>query len=120
MIRDLTFIDDAVDATIRLVENLGRQDSGFADVVNVGGGDPRSLKETISILECELKSEIKLKFSSVHVADVKKTVAGTGYLSSLVDYVPLTRQEEGLREVVNWIRDPKVSSHLAAWVDSVR
>jgi UDP-glucuronate 4-epimerase len=101
-LRDFTYIDDVVDSIFALNLDLSDREPGFIDIVNIGGGTPRSLNEMIAVMETltgkELKRSIGLK---IH-ADVNKTIADSEYLRSILGAIPSVSMEEGLEKFVSW------------------
>ena len=83
----------------------------FYDVVNIGGGQPRSLTEMILSLEKLSGRELKTNLLPEVVGDVKVTNSSSAYRESLVgasDFKPL---EEGLEELYSWISSQNIE-HL--------
>lgn len=101
-LRDFTYIDDVVLAIIALNDELDTRPPGFSDVVNVGGGSPRSLNEMIQILEDTVGIDLRKKFGKKLHADVNKTVADNSYIDSLLSSVPSTQLEVGLEKFAAW------------------
>lgn len=82
--RDFTFIDDTVDSTLGLHRNLFEQSLGFCDVVNVGGGSPRSMNDLIGVINKVSDREIELENHLPDSADVAITSANSKYLEFLI------------------------------------
>ena len=101
-LRDFTYISDVITSILLLEKDLERRHRGFCDVVNIGGGDPRSLNEMIQILEnltgCKL---LRLQEKKMRV-DVNRTSANEVYLNKLIGYSPKIRLEEGLEKFFDW------------------
>lgn len=101
-LRDFTYIVDVVNAIIALDSELDKRDPGYTDVVNIGGGNPRSLNEMIKIMENLVGSELqRIPGNKIH-ADVNKTVADNSYIEKLIGAAPSISLEEGLENFVSW------------------
>jgi UDP-glucuronate 4-epimerase len=116
MSRDFTYIDDLVEAIVRLVERppvegapVGAQDalSPVAPhrVVNIGGGQPIGLLEFIEATENALGRKIERVYTDMKKGDVPATWASAALLRDLTGYVPATNVADGMRRFVDWYRD---------------
>lgn len=108
MERDMTFVDDAVEALTRLLEHPPEVTSS-ADVpyraVNVGTGRTTEIASMVEILESCLGIEGEYDHRPAPAEDVPITRAQTDRLAHLIGFVPETSLREGLREFVNWYRE---------------
>jgi UDP-glucuronate 4-epimerase len=119
VIRDFTYIDDVVNATIELANELKSNPEGFSDVVNVGGGNPVSLNAMISEIGNLLGVTKNFAHERFHDNDVHGTHADTSYLKSLVAGYPETLLREGLSKVIEWAKTSSVINNLEPWIQSV-
>lgn len=114
--RDFTYIDDAAEAIVRLVERppvigqpVGAQDTlspaAPFRIVNVGGGNPVKLLDFIAEIEAALGIAAKRNYLPMQPGDVKATKASSALLESLIGYRPATPVSVGVREFVTWYRD---------------
>lgn len=98
--RDYTYIDDIVESLMRGIET----DCGKHEVLNVGSGNPISLKELISIFE----NIIGKKLLCEHVDKIKEessaTWADSSRLQKVLGYRPSTRIEEGVKRFIEWYK----------------
>jgi UDP-glucuronate 4-epimerase len=101
-VRDFTYISDVVSAVRALDDELGDHALGFCDVVNIGGGNPRSLNEMIEILEVLIGQPLLRVEGEKLNADVNKTIADFTYLYKLIGTTPSIKLEEGLKKFTNW------------------
>jgi UDP-glucuronate 4-epimerase len=90
--RDFTYVDDAVEATIRAAL---APVSGVA--VNVGGGRPVSIREAIAELERVAGRSIAVEHRPPARGDMRATLADTERLERELGYLPSTPLAEGLR-----------------------
>ncbi len=101
-VRDFTYISDVITAIRALDDELDDHGQGFCDVVNIGGGNPRSLNDMIEILEA-MNGQPLLRVEGEKLkADVNKTVADFTYLNELIGMTPQIKLEEGLNKFTNW------------------
>lgn len=115
MSRDFTYIDDLVEAILRLshiapdesnrvaderVETLSRQ-APFR-VVNIGGGQPENLLDFVDIVEKAIGRPAKRQMLPMQQGDVPRTFASPALMQALTGYTPATRLEEGVKAFVEW------------------
>ena len=115
MKRDFTYIDDLVEAVVRLMgkppregEPAGPMDSlspaAPYRVVNIGGGQPVGLLAFIDAIERALGVPIQRGMREMQKGDVPATWAAPDLLRALTGYVPHTEVETGVRAFVDWYR----------------
>jgi UDP-glucose 4-epimerase len=97
--RDVTFVLDAVSATIAAMER-----GVTSSVYNVGGGSETTLNEVIEAIERISGRQLERIPSEVAAGDVKRTSADTSRARSDLDWAPKTPIEEGLAAQVEWVR----------------
>ena len=119
VLRDFTHINDVTASILLLDGQLSEEDCGFADVVNVGGGNPSTLLQMIDILERLVGKRISAKIEIENSNDVFRTFADSTYLNSLIGQSPSIQLEDGLREVVEWAQSASARSKLRKWAESV-
>lgn len=117
-LRDFSYVDDTVKAIIALHEELASRPAEYHDIVNTGGGIPRTLAEMINIAETQLGNELQSNKSAKHPSDVERTFADATYLHSLIGKNVPTSLEVGMSEVIKWAQDPQVSSLLPSWTET--
>lgn len=101
MMRDFTYIDDAVEAVVRIL-NLPPEENVPFRVLNVGNHKPEKLLEMIRILEDKLGKKAVLEFMPMQPGDVKQTYADISGLVELTGFTPFYSLEEGLGRFVDW------------------
>jgi UDP-glucuronate 4-epimerase len=115
MVRDFTFVDDVVDALVRLVDKPAtpapqfdamhpdptESDAPFR-VFNVGGGNPVPLLEVVETLEDILGRKAKRVLLPMQPGDVLATGARCTRLHDWIGTAPETTVREGLRRFVDW------------------
>ncbi len=119
MRRDFTYVDDLVEAMVRLVDivpatgvaakGAERFDtiSGVAPwrVVNIAGGKPTGLLDFVEAIETALGRPAIRHMLPMQPGDVKETFGGHELLEALTGYLPQTSMETGVTAFVSWYRD---------------
>jgi UDP-glucuronate 4-epimerase len=117
MRRDFTYVDDIVEALVRLVDTLPAADPAFNPlapnpatsycryrVYNIGNSQPEQLGRFIEILEqCIGKPAVK-NYLPLQAGDVLETFADTAALEQAIAFRPATPLETGLARFVDWYR----------------
>jgi UDP-glucuronate 4-epimerase len=96
--RDFTFVDDAVDASVRAMT--------FADpgpVLNVGGGQEATMNEVIEIVERHVGRPIGVERTASQRGDVVRTCADTTRARQHLGWEPLTDLATGLRAELDFV-----------------
>lgn len=119
VLRDFTFVDDAIKMVLNLNAQLNLENAGHADVVNIGGGQPYSLNDMINTLENIIGHKIKINSNPANPNDVERTCANADLLKSLIGAAPETSLKSGLTEVVRWAQSQEVQIRLTEWCESV-
>ena len=118
--RDFTNISDVVDISISLFFELIERKSGFADVVNVGGGNPKSINEILTSIEASVGSKVPFLRRETDTRDVVRTHANYEYLQSLIGKRPKEEIHRGIKEFVAWGQQDEIRTNLDQWVSSVK
>jgi UDP-glucuronate 4-epimerase len=114
MSRDFTFIDDLVEAIVRLMDVVpgsapaveGDTLSSVAPfrLVNIGGGSPTPLMAYIRELEIAVGREARKNMMPMQDGDVAHTTASPDLLERLTGYKPATPVGTGVPLFVEWFR----------------
>jgi UDP-glucuronate 4-epimerase len=117
MWRDFTFIDDVVEATIRVVNTPAQpnpqwdalcldSDSSAAPyrIYNVGNANPVALMDFIQALEQATGKKAQKEFLPMQCGDVYQTYANTSLLQKTFGFKPVTDISEGVRLFVDWYK----------------
>lgn len=118
MKRDFTYIDDIVEAIIRLQDVIPAANSEWTvetgspatssapyRVYNIGNSAPVELMDYVTALEDALGIEAKKHMMPMQAGDVLETSAETQPLYDLVGFRPQTSVKEGVKNFVGWYRD---------------
>jgi UDP-glucuronate 4-epimerase len=103
MKRDFTYIDDAVEATLRVLD-LAPTGQPPHRILNVGNHQPVGLLEYIALLERALGKKAEKELKPMQPGDVPATYADTRALKEATGYAPGTPLEEGLARFAEWFR----------------
>lgn len=118
MRRDFTYVEDLVEAIVRLVPVAPSEDNrviaeGIIDtlskqgpfrIVNIGGGQPVGLLDFIAAIEQALGKPAVRNLLPMQKGDVPQTYAAPDLLKALTGYVPQTDVPTGVRNFVEWYR----------------
>jgi UDP-glucuronate 4-epimerase len=114
MVRDFTYIDDLVEAIVRLLgraPRMGEPIAGVADslspvapwrLVNIGGGNPVKLTDYIEAMEAALGRKASFKRMPMQKGDVPATFADVRLLEALTAFRPATPVAIGVRAFCDW------------------
>ena len=108
MKRDFTFIDDAVDATYKIIHKIPkiRRPNKICKfkIFNVGGGNTISLINYIKLIEINLGIKAKKNLKGMQLGDVKATLSNNNNLKSSVKFNPKTNIKIGIRKFIDWYK----------------
>jgi UDP-glucuronate 4-epimerase len=104
--RDFTYVDDTVEAMVRLAERAPGREGRAAPyrVVNVGGGNPVGLDDFVATVEAAAGRKAIRHDVPMQPGDVPATWASTALLEQLTGFKPATPLAEGVRAFVAWYR----------------
>jgi UDP-glucuronate 4-epimerase len=115
MSRDFTYIDDLVEAIIRLSHVIPGEANRVADervetlsreapfrIVNIGGGQPENLLDFVDVVEKAIGRPAKRQMLPMQQGDVPRTFASPALMQALTGYTPTTRLEEGIKVFIEW------------------
>ncbi len=99
--RDFTYVDDAVEAMVRLLE---QGPDGYR-LFNIGGGAPVGLMEFVHALERALGRRARRRFVPMQAGDVGATHADSEDLVCATGFRPQTPLDHGVERLVEWCRE---------------
>jgi UDP-glucuronate 4-epimerase len=118
MRRDFTYIDDVVEAIVRLIDKKPEPNlnwsgdapdpgSSYAPykIYNIGNNKPVELNYFISVLEEKLGKKAIKEYLPLQLGDVPETYADVDDLMRDVGFRPHTPIEEGIGKFVDWYKD---------------
>jgi len=121
MSRDFTYIDDLVEAVLRLAALPPDETNRIVDppgidtlspqapyrVVNIGGGQPVGLIDFVETIEQVLGRPARRRLLPMQKGDVPRTFASPELLEALTGYKPTTPLGDGVRAFVEWYLDAR-------------
>jgi UDP-glucuronate 4-epimerase len=115
MRRDFTYIDDVVEAVVRLLPSPARPNPAWSastpdastsrapwQVYNIGNNVPVELTELVKVIEAALGKSAVRELLPMQPGDVVETCADISDLERAVGYRPKTSIEDGIRRFVEW------------------
>ena len=116
VLRDLTYIDDVVEALERLGNELMTHPLGYSDVVNVGGGNPVSMNQMIETISVITGRKLSITRERKNKNDMVYTCAATANQLRLINWKPAKSLEYGLGETIRWMQEEVNGSELIKWL----
>lgn len=117
MERDFTYVDDIVEAVLRVAGKPATPDPAYDAlqptpatsnapfrVFNIGNHQPSGLMHFIDLLEQAYGRKAVRQLEPMQPGDVRSTYAATDRLREWVGFAPSTPLEEGLRRFAQWYR----------------
>lgn len=115
MRRDLTYVDDVVEAVVRLIASPPNSTASAAGappsaqaiaarIFNVGNGQPVEISEMADLLEKIIGRRADRELLPMRPIDVLETFADSSDLERAVSFAPRTAIEDDLRSFVDWFR----------------
>lgn len=118
MRRDFTYIDDVVEAVVRLIDHVPSGDSNWSSrtpdpatsaapwrVFNIGNNRPEALMDVVQMLERAFGRSVQKELLPMQPGDVYATYADIDDLMREVGFSPSTPLQEGITRFAAWYRD---------------
>jgi len=118
MQRDFTYVDDIVEAIVRLVARPPQGDPAWSGdrpdpstsaapwrIYNIGNNKPEELMHVVAVLERALGREAVKELAPMEPGDVPATYADVDDLMRDVGFRPSTSIEDGVDRFVRWFKD---------------
>lgn len=118
MKRDFTYIDDIVEAIVRLQDVIPQKNDNWSvetgspsassapySVYNIGNSAPVELMDYITALEEALDIKADKNMMPMQPGDVHETSADTAALYEVIGFKPKTSVKEGVKNFVDWYRE---------------
>jgi UDP-glucose 4-epimerase len=104
---DYIFVDDVASAITTMIDN------DIAGVFNLGSGEARPLRDTISYLRDLIDPKLPLGFGQVDYRpdQVMHLEADITALKNFTGWQPHTSLEHGLKKTLDWFRDSEIGKH---------
>ncbi len=117
MRRDFTYIDDVVEAVVRLISRPPKGEPAWDGskpdpasskapwkVYNVGNNHPHELTYVVALLEKEFGKAARKEMLPMQPGDVEATYADVAALEHEIDFRPTTQIEDGVARFAKWYR----------------
>lgn len=117
MYRDFTYIDDLVEAILRLIAEPPHKARAVGGdgvdtvspvaphrVINVGGGHPVRLMDFVRAIERHVGRPARLRLLPMQTGEMHTTYASADLIEALTHYRPATSIDEGVGRFVAWYR----------------
>ena len=127
MRRDFTYVDDVVEAVVRLVDRAPAGDPNWSGdkpdpgasaapwrVYNIGNNNPVELLDVVALLEKAIGQKAKRELVPMQPGDVPATYADVDDLMRDVGFKPSTPIDEGIAKFVAWYM--ALSAKGAGWL----
>jgi UDP-glucuronate 4-epimerase len=106
MKRDFTYINDIVEGTVRVLNNVPQENNNTPfRLYNIGNNQPVDLMKFIEILENKLGKKAKKEFLPLQAGDVHATYADIDDLQRDFGFSPHTPLAEGMGEFIAWYKE---------------
>jgi UDP-glucuronate 4-epimerase len=107
MLRDFTYIDDVVDAIVKIIDlNFTQENSKECyRILNIGNNRPTQLLDFIKIIEKNLEKTSKKIFQPLQPGDVTETYANIDCINKYIEFIPNIGIHEGIQKFVEWYSD---------------
>ncbi|PZP39409.1 MAG: hypothetical protein DI585_04185 [Pseudomonas fluorescens] len=102
--RDFTYIDDIVEAIIRLIPTLPEAAPTPHAIYNLGNQSPVQMLNFVQTLSQVLGKSADLDLREWPATEVYKTFANTSRLKNAVGWAPHTALEDGLARLAEWYK----------------
>ncbi len=115
--RDFTYIDDVVEATLRIADRAPDRDEDWdaarpdaasgparCRIYNVGNQHAVNLADYIRILERETGRKAVLEYTGVQPGDVLDTLSDSSKLRREFGFVPGVTLEQGIKRFIEWYK----------------
>jgi UDP-glucuronate 4-epimerase len=125
MQRDFTYIDDVVDAVVRLIDLPPRGDPAWSGdvpdpsssrapwrVYNIGNNRAIEVTELVRLIEQALGKSAIRELAPMQPGDVRETRADVADLGAAVGFAPETPIEQGIERFVRWYQEYRQRGEL--------
>lgn len=100
--RDYTYIDDIIEG---IISATNYSDNNYYEIINLGGGEPVSLEEMISVLENTIGKKAIIERKSMQKGDVIKTISDITKAKKLLNFSPSTKFKDGIKLFIDWYKN---------------
>ncbi len=109
--RDFVHVSDIVQANLLALESSG----GDYEMFNIGTGRPTSVKQIAELLAKGLGKDLHPEMvGKYREGDIRHCVADISKAKRMLGYEPKISLEDGLAELLDWVRNQKADDHVSA------
>jgi len=101
--RDFTYVDDVVEATILAMEC--EDDNTLGEAINIGSSNPVKLIDAVNLIADIIGVEPQIIFEPPKKGDVKITYADITKARKLLNWKPKTKLKKGLEKEIEWLKE---------------
>lgn len=115
MLRDFTYVDDVVEAVVRLIDRAPQPNASWSGdapdagtssapwrIYNIGNNKPAELMSVVALLEKALGRSAQKELLPMQPGDVQATFADIDDLTRDVGFRPSTPLEDGIHRFADW------------------
>ena len=117
--RDFNFVKD----TCRGFLFLAKCDAAIGEVVNIGSNQEVSIQKTLDIIKEIIGSSVNVTLDNQRLrppsSEVRRLWCDNTKIKKLTGFQPQFSFEEGLRETINWFRDPNHLKRYKAFIYNI-
>jgi UDP-glucuronate 4-epimerase len=106
-VRDFTFVDDVVDATLRAAQ----ADVDIGGVFNVSGGSARSMAQVIELVGTLMGEPVKIEHLDRSPGDVLRTGGDSSRARDVLGWKPSVAFVDGVVRQIEWHKGPSSPSN---------
>jgi len=103
--RDLTYVDDTVEAFVKIAECP----EAIGKVTNVGSGKEATIRDLVNLIFSIVGKDAKVVFDPARLrpprSEVERLLADTSRMKEITGWRPSVSLEDGLRKTIDWISD---------------
>jgi UDP-glucose 4-epimerase len=96
--RDLTYIDDVVDANRTLLST----DAADGEIMNIGSGDNIPIIDLAQEIRNLIDHNLSIQYDERHKADAEHTHADVSKAGDMIEYEPTYTIREGVSDFITW------------------
>ena len=100
--RDFTYIGDAVNIIEKLII---KKQKNKHEIFNICSNSPIKITKIIELINYYSKRKIKVKGTSLQLADIIKTHGDNKKIKNFTNYKRFTKIDNGIKNLINWFID---------------
>ena len=118
MKRDFTYIDDVVEAMVRLIDRPPQRNKAWSTsepdpassfcpyrIFNIGNNSPAEVSYVVELIEKYLNRKAEKNLVPIQPGDVPATMANVNELWDFIGFKPSTKIEDGVKNFISWFTE---------------